>query len=167
MKTRRATKAGVGWRIPARATLRGLLSGISAVLLFSLAVATLADDKKETPKPAGSETVLCLELPHPDRLLDRLTDPRIQEYLKLSQQYQKLTGGKQIGELRAVAGVIAAQLNTTWEKGLRDLTGGGISAQVEVPPGRFKEHVDANDHHRGDQAQGEFHQRPHSCSRRT
>src|ERR1035441_7358868 len=122
MKTRRATKTCVDWRIPSRGTLRGLLSGISAAVLISMAVASVADDKKETPKPADSETVLCLELPHPERVLDRLLDPRMQDYLKLSQQYQKFAGGKQLAELRGVAGVIAGQLNTTWEEGLRDLT---------------------------------------------
>ena len=84
------------------------------------------DDKSDSAKAALSETVICLELPHPDRVIDRLTDPRMQEYLKLSQAYQKFASGKQLAELRAVAGVIASQLNTTWEEGLRDLTGGGI-----------------------------------------
>jgi hypothetical protein len=115
---------------------RNLLGAISALVLFSTGVAIAADDKKETPRPADSDTVLCLELPHPDRLIDRLTDPRILEYLTLSQQYQKFVGGKQLADLRAVAGVVAGQLNTTWEEGLRDLTGGGISAQVEVSPGQ-------------------------------
>ncbi len=136
MKTRRATIEHADWRIPSRGILRGLLAAISAAALISTTVASIADDKKDATKPVDSETVLCLELPHPDRLLDRLTDPKIQEYLKLSQQFQKLAGGKQLTELRAVAGVVAGQLNTTWEEGLRDLTGGGIFAQVEIAPGQ-------------------------------
>jgi hypothetical protein len=39
------------------------------------------------------------------------------------------------GELRTVINVIAAQLDTTWDKALRDLTGGGILTALEVEPG--------------------------------
>ena len=136
MMTRCATRPCVDWRNPSRGIVGGLISGISAAVLFSTAVASVADDKKDVAKPADPETVFRLELPHPERVLDRLTDPRIQEYLKLSQRYEKFASGKQLAELRGVAGVIAAQLNTTWEEGLRDLTGGGIVAEVEAAPGQ-------------------------------
>ncbi len=136
MITRCATTAWVDWRKPSRGILRGLLSGISAVVLFSTAVASFADDQKDAAKAADSQTIVRLELPHPELVLDRLLDPRMQGYLKLSQQYQKFTSGKQLTELRTVAGVIAGQLNTTWEEGLRDLTGGGVSLQVEAAPGQ-------------------------------
>ncbi len=61
------------------------------------------------------------------RLIDRGTDPRFQDYLKLLPQYQKLLKDPKFGELRAVVNLIAAQLDTTWDQGLRDLTGGGIT----------------------------------------
>ena len=115
---------------------RLLLPCVSAAFLFTAAVASFADDKKDSAKPPEPDTVVCLELPHPERVIDRLTDPRLQKYLMLSQQYQKFSSGKQLGELRAVAGVVASQLNTTWEEGLRDLTGGGILAEVEAAPGQ-------------------------------
>jgi hypothetical protein len=115
---------------------RFALVSATAIVWFTTAVASFGDDKSDSAKAALSETVIALELPHPDRVIDRLTGPRMQEYLKLSQAYQKFASGKQLGELRAVAGVIASQLNTTWEEGLRDLTGGGILAEVEVSPGQ-------------------------------
>jgi hypothetical protein len=115
--------------------MRFALACASAAGLFTTAVASFGDDKRDSTKAAPSESVICLELPHPDRVIDRLTDPRMQEYLKLSQGYQKFATGKQLTELRGVASVIASQLNTTWEEGLRDLTGGGIQAEVLASPG--------------------------------
>ncbi len=115
---------------------RLLFSGASATALITVAVTVLADDKKDAAKTAEPETVVCLELPHPERLLDRLTDPRIQGYLNLLPQYQKFASGKQLADLRGVAGVIASQLDTTWEAGLRDLTGGGVLAEIEASPGQ-------------------------------
>jgi hypothetical protein len=123
-------------RLASRGIVRFALVPASAIVLFTTAVASFGDDKSDSARVARSETVIALELPHPDQVIDRLTSPRMQDYLKLSQAYQKFAGGKQLGELRAVAGVIASQLNTTWEEGLRDLTGGGILAEVEVSPGQ-------------------------------
>jgi hypothetical protein len=116
--------------------LRLIFSGVSAAAVFAVAVTVLADDKKDSTEPTEPETVVCLELPHPERLIDRLTDPRIQGYLKLLPQYEKFAGGKQLADLRGVAGLIASQLDTTWEAGLRDLTGGGILAEVEASSGQ-------------------------------
>jgi hypothetical protein len=148
MTRRRATAAvvdqtpGGSTRLPDfvrpanRALSRLLLACVSAAFLFTAAVAVLADDQKAPTTPNEPDTVVCLELPHPESLIDRLTDPRIQGYLQLLPQYQKFSSGKQVAELRGVAGLIASQLDTTWEQGLRDLTGGGILAEVEVSPGQ-------------------------------
>ena len=76
------------------------------------------------------------EIPQPDRLIDRGTDPRFQDYLKLLPQYQKLLKDPKFGELRAVVNLIATQLDTTWDQGLRELTGGGITAALEADPGQ-------------------------------
>jgi hypothetical protein len=119
-----------------RQTKRFGVASVAAAALIVTAVAGFADDRKGLAKAAPADTVIHIELPNPIRVIDRLTDPRIQTYLKLSQAYQKFTSGKQLTELRAVAGVIASQLNTTWEEGLRDLTGGGIVAEVEASPGQ-------------------------------
>ena len=69
-------------------------------------------------------------------MIERATDPRFQDYLKLVPQYQKLLNGKQFVELTSVVKVIAAQLDTTWDKGLADLTGGGILAAFEADAGK-------------------------------
>ena len=61
-----------------------LLVRFSAAALFTAAVAVLADDKKDSAKPAEPETVVCLELPHPeraDRPLDRPANPGVPEAL--------------------------------------------------------------------------------------
>ena len=100
---------------------RLLFSVVSAAALITVAVTVVADDKKDSAKPAEPETVVCLELAASRASIDRLTDPRIQGYLKLLPQYQKFASGKQLAELRGVAGVIASQLDTTWEAGLARL----------------------------------------------
>ena len=123
-------------RLPNLGMRRFALASALAAALLTTAVASFGDDKRDSTASNPSETVLCLEIPHPDRVIDRLTDPRIQEYLRLSQAYEKFASGKQIEELRTVAGVIAGELNTTWQEGLRDLTGGGIHAEVEASPGQ-------------------------------
>ncbi len=112
---------------------RSALAGLSAIVLFASAVVCFGDDKTDS---TATETVLALELPNPVGAIDRLLDPKMQEYLKLSQAYQKFASGKQLTELRNVAGVVASQLGTTWEEGLKDLTGGGIFAEVEAAPGQ-------------------------------
>ena len=69
------------------------------------------------------------------RSSSRLTDPRIQQSLKLIPQYRKALEGPQFRQLKAVVQMISGQLHTTWDRGLRDLTGGGIVARVSVEPG--------------------------------
>jgi hypothetical protein len=108
-----------------------------AAACAGLAGADSNDDKARSGKPSAPQTIVCLELPRPDRLIDLLTDRRTADYLKLLPQYQKFASSKQFGELRAVVNVIAAQMNTTWDQGLRDLTGGGIVVALEAGPGQM------------------------------
>ncbi len=100
--------------------------------------ASVARDGEDTVPPgktAASDPVITVEVPHPDLLVDRLTDPRIQQSLKLIPQYRKALEGPQFRQLTAVVQMISGQLHTTWDRGLRDLTGGGIVARVSVEPG--------------------------------
>ena len=76
------------------------------------------------------------EIQHTQRLIERLSDPRFQDYLKLFPQYQKLLKDPKYGELSGVVKLIAGQLGTTWDKGLAELTGGGILAAFEAEPGQ-------------------------------
>ena len=90
----------------------------------------------DAARSIAADAVVCVEIQRPDRLIDRVTDPRFQDYLKLVPQYQKLLKDPKFGELRAVVNLIAAQLDTTWDQGLRELTGGGIMAALEADPGQ-------------------------------
>jgi hypothetical protein len=82
------------------------------------------------------DAIVCLEVAHPDRLIELATDARFQNYLMLVPQFQKLIKGKQFGELSNVVKVISAQLDTTWDKGLVNLAGGGILGAFEADPGK-------------------------------
>ena len=98
--------------------------------------AARAGEDTVTPgKPAAGGPVITVEVPHPDLLMGRLTDPRIQQSLKLIPQYRKALEGPQFRQLKAVVQMISGQLHTTWDRGLRDLTGGGIVARVSVEAG--------------------------------
>ena len=100
------------------------------------AMAGIEPGSTDAARSIAADAVVCVEIQRPDRLIDRVTDPRFQEYLKLVPQYQKLLKDPKFGELRAVVNLIAAQLDTTWDQGLRDLTGGGITAALEADPGQ-------------------------------
>jgi len=80
----------------------------------------------------AADAVLCVEIPHPDRVLDRLTDPRILDYAASLDQYRNAIQSKNFRELSSVVKLIASQLDTTWDQGLKDLTGGGIVLAVEA-----------------------------------
>src|SRR5262249_14310321 len=87
----------------------------------------------------AADAVLYLEVPRPEAVLDRLTDPRIQDYLGVLPAYRKFLDGPGFSHVRAVAGLIAGRLDTTWDRALRDLAGGGILAAVEAEAGKGKE----------------------------
>ena len=72
----------------------------------------------------ATDAVVCVEVSRPERLINRLSDPRFQDSLKLLPQYQKLLKDPKFVELGAVVKLIAGQLDTTWDKGLAELTGG-------------------------------------------
>jgi hypothetical protein len=77
-----------------------------------------------------------VELPHPEVLIERLTDPRIQAYLGILPQYRKVLDSDQFRHIQAVVNLVATQLGTTWDRALRDLTGGGILAAIEADAGK-------------------------------
>jgi len=122
--------------LAARGFLVWLLALVAAASCFRAAAAGAEPGAASPERWIAADAAVCLDLPHPDRLIDRLTDPRYLAYLKLSPQYQKFLDGKNVTELRGVVNLIAGQLGTTWEQGLRDLTGGGILAAMEAEPGK-------------------------------
>ncbi|MGO9919170.1 MAG: hypothetical protein ACLQIB_31280, partial [Isosphaeraceae bacterium] len=95
--------------------------GISALAIVSFS-GSLAGAGDATPASAADwiadDAVACLEVPHPDRLIDRLTDPRILDYASGLAQYRNAVQSKNFRELSGVVKLIAAQLDTTWDQGL-------------------------------------------------
>jgi hypothetical protein len=113
----------------------GLLTVTSAMICVSSAAGEPQPSATVPEQFIPRDTAIALQVPRPDRLIDRLMDPRYLAFLKLSPQYKRFLESKHVTELHAVAKRIAAQLGTTWDQWLRDLTGGGILAAVEAKPG--------------------------------
>ena len=113
-----------------------LIVSASLGLLLPSASAQTDTKKVVAAQEIGRDAVACVEVPHPEALIDRLLDPRTQKYLGVLPQYRRFLEGDQFKQFQAVANLIAMQLGTTWERGLRDLTGGGIIAAVEADAGK-------------------------------
>ena len=117
--------------------LRGRLLGISLFLSTTLTLfLPLAHGQTRTvngqvARSLALDPAVCIEIPNPEALLDRVLDPRTQKYLNVLPQYRRFRQGDQFRQVQLFANMIAIQLGTTWEKGLRGLTGGGIIAAVE------------------------------------
>jgi len=105
-----------------------------APFLLASGGADIEPIKTNASKWIAADAVAWIEVPHPELLIDRLTDPRVENYLKVLPQYQKFIKSKDFRELRTIVELIAAQLDTTWEQGLRDLTKGGVLLGLEVDP---------------------------------
>jgi hypothetical protein len=95
----------------------------------------MAADQPSPGTTPNHEPVITLELLHPALLIDRLTDPRIQQSLTLLPQYRKFLEGPQFRQLQAVVTMVAGQLQTTWDRALKDLAGGGAVVRVFAEPG--------------------------------
>src|SRR5262249_17739012 len=108
----------------------------SGVITFPAAAGDSPSIAIAAEQLVAGDAAICLEVPRPDRLIDRLLDPQYQAYVKLAPRYKKFLENKNFADLRGVAKVIAAELGTTWDQGLRDLTGGGILATVEAEAGK-------------------------------
>jgi hypothetical protein len=123
--TRSATWRRAGWQSIVVA---------SVVAIAQVASAHAADEMAQGMS-GSQEPVITLELPHPGLLADRLTEPRIQQSLKLLPQYRKFLEGQQFREFKAVVAMVTGQLHTTWERALNDLAGGGLVVRVFAEPG--------------------------------
>ena len=111
---------------------------VSAALFVLVPSARAGGDqgKGEAARWIAGDAVVYFEVSHPELVLDRLTGPRVQDYLRVVPAYRTFLEGPNFGQLRAVANLIANRLDTTWDRGLRDLTGGGIVAAVEAEAGQ-------------------------------
>ena len=134
---RRSSECDVVNRVrKARSLLVALFVVVTASFASQPAMAGLEPGATDSAKMIATDAVVCAEIQHPQRLIERLSDPRFQDYLKLFPQYQKLLKDPKFGELSGVVKLIAGQLGTTWDKGLGELTGGGILAAFEADPGQ-------------------------------
>ncbi len=98
--------------------------------------AVRAGDQAAGAAKMDNAPVITLELPHPELVIDRITSPRIQRSLELVPAYRRFREGPQFRELQGIVAVVAGRLGMSWDRALRELTGGGIAARVFAEPGR-------------------------------
>jgi hypothetical protein len=108
------------------------------MLAFAGSQGALGAGTRENPAASAlpGDAVAVVAILHPDRLLDQLYNPRVQDYLKTVPAYRKAIEGKNFREIGSVVRVIASQLGTSWDKGLKDLTGGGALVVLQTPKGK-------------------------------
>ena len=109
----------------------------AAVVLVAAASARIARaDGPRGAEWASKDAVIYVEATHPEILLDRLTDPKMQGRLAAIPQYEKAIKGEQFKQLTAGVQFVSSLLETTWDEGLRKLAGGGVALAVEAEPGK-------------------------------
>ena len=67
------------------------------------------------------DPLIYLEIAHPESLLDRLESERVRGFLNAIPGYDAALDSPQLQQLRQVAEFVSAQLDTTWNEGLRRL----------------------------------------------
>lgn len=118
----------------------GLRFGWGCWLAVAAAVGPLTARQGAAAEPArwiGRDAAVYLELARPGPLADRLLDPQIQKALRAIPPYAKAIDSGKFAQARKALERVASTLDTTWEQGLRDLTGGGIVLAVEGTPPRL------------------------------
>src|SRR4051794_7691575 len=83
-----------------------------------------AEDGPRGARWVGADAAIYLEVTHPDTLVDRLTGDQFQRLLDAVPGYEQALRGNDYRKFRAVVDLVASNLGTTWEQGLRDLAGG-------------------------------------------
>ena len=86
---------------PCGGLLVSLLVWAPTTLVVQATAGEAALGQKGSQPNIASNAIAFIEVPQPERLIDRVTDPRFQEYLKLVPQYQKLLKDKKFEELRS------------------------------------------------------------------
>jgi hypothetical protein len=108
---------------------------------IALAIAAWISQPAHADGPKGADwaskdAAIYVEATHPEFLLDRLLDPKLQAKLHAIPRYEKFLKGDQFHQLQNGATFVSNLLDTTWDKGLRKLAGGGIVLVVEAEPGK-------------------------------
>lgn len=123
--------------MPVRALRPSSVARWAAVALVAAATSRIGlADGPRGAEWASKDAVIYLEATHPKILLDRLTDPKMQERLKAVPQYAKFLKSDQFKQMKGGVQFVSAILETTWDDGLCKLAGGGIAFAVEVEPGK-------------------------------
>jgi len=115
----------------------GVRLDIAAAVVLALCAALPA--RGEVPKISrwvGSEAVIYVEAPRPGELIDQATGASFQKLLGAIPPYARYLKSENYQKGRQVLDLIAGKLDTTWDKGLRELTGGGAVLAVEAAEGK-------------------------------
>jgi hypothetical protein len=84
----------------------------------------------------AEDAAIYLEVARPAELLDRIHGESFQKLLGAIPAYARYLKSDDYRKARAVVDFVADKLDTTWDKGLRDLAGGGMVFAVEGEPGK-------------------------------
>ena len=104
-------------------TTRRLTGWILGVGAFAVATSAYGGD---AAKLVGPDAFFFAESARPDSLLDRISGDRESRLLKAIPSYAKFFEKPEIQHVRMVVELVTSQLGTTWDKAVRDLSGGGI-----------------------------------------
>jgi hypothetical protein len=136
MTGRGCAPGAIGVSSAEQARRRWALIVLASVAFGLLAAAVRAGDQAASGAKPKEPPAITLEIPHPALVIDRITSPRIQHSLELLPQYRKFRQGPQFHQLQDVVTLVAGRLGMTWDRALRELTGGGIVATLSAEPGR-------------------------------
>jgi hypothetical protein len=114
--------------------LRFLLA-LTPIVLAIFPMLAVADGPKGA-EWASKDAVIYLESSNPQVLLDRTLDPKFQAYLVSIPPYARFIKSDAFTQQKAGVNFVATLLDTTWEKGVRALAGGGVVLAVEVEKGK-------------------------------
>jgi hypothetical protein len=112
--------------------VRGAYAGAVAVLAIA------ATARAEPPRGArwvGADATLYLEVTRPSAVLDQVLGEPFRAVAGAVPGVDKYAENNTFRTLQAAADVVVGRLDTTRDKALRDLTGGGIVLAVEAPRG--------------------------------
>lgn len=115
----------------------GVRLDIAAAVVLTLGAALPA--RGEVPKISrwvGSEAVIYVEAPRPAELIDQATGASFQKLLGAIPPYARYLKSDSYQMGRQVLDLITGKLDTTWDKGLGELTGGGAVLAVEAAEGK-------------------------------
>src|SRR5262249_36968443 len=112
----------------ARWTLgRRLLLGLG----LALAAATARAEPPKAARLVGADAVLYAEITRPANVVERVSNDRVQTLLASAPGYRRRLEAPEFQQFRQVVDFVSKDLGTTWDKGLRDLTGAGMILAVE------------------------------------